>query len=108
VCQNVAASDTLANVGVPICHYHVLCCMSPCPCAILATMKRKNVETLPEPQRQHATALMEKHGIEQARKLLGISRHALERAAGGLSVQRGTVAYLTQQLAARLVDGKNP
>lgn len=71
-------------------------------------MRLKNVETLPEAERKHATALMERHGIEQARKMLGISRHALERAAGGLTVHRGTVAYLTQQLAKRTAEGKNP
>jgi len=72
------------------------------------SMKRKNCETLPSEQRQHASALMEAVGIEQARKFLGLSRHALERAAGGLTVQRGTVAYLTQQLAKRTADGKTP
>lgn len=71
-------------------------------------MKRKNTETLPDPQRQHANALMEAKGIDHARQLLGISRHALERAAGGLTVQRGTVAYLTQKLAERTAAGKVP
>ena len=71
-------------------------------------MKRKNCETLPVPQREHANRLMEAVGVEQARRFIGISRHALERAAGGLTVQRGTVAYITQKLAERTAEGKDP
>lgn len=71
-------------------------------------MKRKNSETLPVPQREHANRLMDAVGTEQARRLLGLSRHALERAAVGLTVQKGTVAYLTQKLAERTAEGKNP
>lgn len=51
---------------------------------------------------------MDAVGTEQARRLLGLSRHALERAAVGLTVQKGTVAYLTQKLAERTAEGKNP
>lgn len=65
-------------------------------------MKLKNVETLPEAQRAAINEMFERLGIERTRTYLGpISRHALERAAGGLSVRRGTVAYLTQKLAER-------
>jgi hypothetical protein len=70
-------------------------------------MKRRNTEAIPDPQRAHANALMEKVGIEQARRFLGISRHALERAAGGLTVQKGTAFYLTAKLAQRLAEGKD-
>lgn len=67
--------------------------------------KRKNFETLPEVQRVELNRLMDDQGIVKASLQLGISRHAMERAAGGLTVQRGTVAYLTQQLAARVGNG---
>ena len=65
--------------------------------------KRKNSETLPEIQRTELLKLMDDQGIVKASLQLGISRHAMERAAGGLTVQRGTVAYLTQKLTARTI-----
>ena len=44
-------------------------------------------------------ALIERDGLEITRKVLGISRVAMERAASGLNIQRGTSAYLIQQLS---------
>lgn len=69
--------------------------------------KRKNSETLPDPQRQQLNALIDARGVEWTRLRLEISRHALERAAGGLTIQRGTAAYLTQKLAERAEEGSH-
>ena len=71
-------------------------------------MRHNNSVQLPEAERQHLNQLMEAKGIDQARKLLGLSRHAMERAAGGLRIQKGTAAYLIQKLAERTKEGKNP
>jgi hypothetical protein len=71
-------------------------------------MRHNNSVQLPEPERQHLNRLMEAKGIDQARKLLGLSRHAMERAAGGLRIQKGTEAYLREKLSKRIEEGKNP
>lgn len=69
--------------------------------------KRKNSETLPDPQRQQLNTLIDARGVEWTRlRLGGISRHALERAAGGLTVQKMTAFYITEQLAKRASEGK--
>ena len=62
-------------------------------------MNRK-IHKLPEPQRKKLEAMIASDGLENTRKRLGISRHAMERAAGGLSVQRGTVAVIAMALEA--------
>ena len=61
-------------------------------------MKRKNFHKLPEPERKRLQSMIDADGLEATRKRLGISRHAMERAAGGLTIQRGTAALLGQQL----------
>ena len=62
-------------------------------------MKRKNTITLPPEQRTKLQAMIETdHNLEVTRTRLHISRHAMERAAGGLTIQRGTAALLGQQL----------
>ena len=61
-------------------------------------MKFKNTNKLPGDQRKRLKALIDRDGLEATRKALHISRHAMERAAGGLSIQQGTVALLGQQL----------
>ena len=61
-------------------------------------MKRKNTHTLPPDQRKRLQAMIDADGLEVTRAKLGISRHAMERAAGGLTIQRGTAALLGQQL----------
>jgi hypothetical protein len=43
-------------------------------------------------------SLVEAQGVRRAHAALGISRHAMERAAGGLTIQRGTAALLEQRL----------
>ena len=63
-------------------------------------MKLKNTNKLPDDQRKRLQAMIDADGLEVTRKRLGISRHAMERAAGGLSIQRGTAALLGQQLQA--------
>jgi len=60
--------------------------------------KLKNVTKLPEPERKRLQAMIDADVLEVTRKRLGISRHAMERAAGGLTIQRGTAALLGQQL----------
>ncbi len=44
-------------------------------------------------------ALMEAHGIRRAHVHLGVARHAMERAAGGLTIQRGTAALIRAALS---------
>jgi len=61
-------------------------------------MKLKNTNKLPEPERKKLQAMIDRDGLEVTRGRLGISRHAMERAAGGLTIQRGTVALLGPQL----------
>jgi len=61
-------------------------------------MKLKNTNKLPDDQRKRLQAMIDRDGLEVTRKRLGISRHAMERAAGGLTIQRGTAALLGQQL----------
>ena len=71
-------------------------------------MKLRNVVTLEAGNVARLRSLIEKHGTCQTAKFLGISRHALERAAGGLTVHKGTDAYLAQKIAARDAEGKTP
>ena len=61
-------------------------------------MKLKNTHKLPPDQRKRLQAMIDRDGLEATRKALRISRHAMERAAGGLTIQRGTAALLGQQL----------
>ena len=61
-------------------------------------MKRKNKIALPDDQRKRLQAMIDADGLEATRTRLHISRHAMERAAGGLSIQAGTAALLGQQL----------
>jgi len=65
----------------------------------LATLKKRLGLVLHDAERKRLQAMIDRDGLEATRKRLGISRHAMERAAGGLTVQRGTVALLGQQLA---------
>ena len=44
-------------------------------------------------------AMMAAHGIRRAHVHLGVARHAMERAAGGLTIQRGTAALIREALA---------
>ena len=62
-------------------------------------MKIKNKNTLPPEQRKTLQAMMDRDGREATRKALGVSRYAMEKAAGGLSVQAGTVSLITQKLS---------
>ncbi|MGO9663693.1 MAG: hypothetical protein ACLP66_10325 [Polyangia bacterium] len=52
------------------------------------------------PDEQSAVkAIMRAHGIRRAHMLLGVARHAMERAGGGLTIQRGTAALIRAALA---------
>jgi hypothetical protein len=55
--------------------------------------------TLTPVERAAVTTLMRTHGIRRAHEILGVARHAMERAAGGLTVQRGTAALVRAALA---------
>jgi methionine synthase I (cobalamin-dependent) len=70
--------------------------------------KQKNSESIPVESQQRIRAIIDKHGTGQAAKFLGISVHAMERAAGGLNCHRGTASYLAQQIAERDKAGKVP
>ena len=70
--------------------------------------KQKNSEAIPVEHQTRIKAIIDKHGTGQAAKFLGLSVHAMERAAGGLNCHRGTAAYLAQQIQARDAEGKRP
>lgn len=57
------------------------------------------VTTLTTAERTAITRLMRRHTILGAATMLGVARHAMERAAGGLGVQRGTAALIRLALA---------
>jgi len=62
-------------------------------------MKRKSTHRLSPEQRKRLQAMIDAdHNLEVTRTRLGISRHAMERACGGLTIQRGTAALLGQHL----------
>ena len=78
---------------------------------VLADMKAKNEKPIPwatvkkrlglvfsSKQRKQLQAMIDADGLEVTRTRLHISRHTLERAAGGLTIQRGTAALLGQHL----------
>jgi hypothetical protein len=71
-------------------------------------MKRKNTHRLSPENQARITSIMDAQGICQAARHLGMSRHALERAAGGLTIQAGTCALLEKKLAERDAAGKTP
>jgi hypothetical protein len=64
----------------------------------LVTLKKRLGLVLPDAERKRLQSMIDADGLEATRKRLGISRHAMERAAGGLTIQRGTAALLEQQL----------
>lgn len=55
--------------------------------------------TLTPAERAAVDTLMRTHGIRRAHEILGVARHAMERAAGGLTIQRGTAALVRTALA---------
>ena len=57
------------------------------------------VTTLSTGEQAIVTALMREHTILGAAVLLGVARHAMERAAGGLTIQRGTAALIRAALS---------
>ena len=50
-------------------------------------------------EQAEVTAIMRTHGLRRAHERLGVARHAMERAAGGLTIQRGTAALIRAALA---------
>jgi hypothetical protein len=55
--------------------------------------------TLTPAEQVAVTAIMRAHGIRRAADLLGIARSAMERAAYGAGIQRGTAALIRAALA---------
>lgn len=74
----------------------------------MARMKQKNSVVIPVEHQARIKALIDRHGTGQAADFLGLSKHAMERAAGGLRVHRGTDVYLATKIAERDAAGKNP
>lgn len=67
-----------------------------------------NTVTVPLDHQERLRALMGAKGIVRAAQILGVCRHTLERAAGGLTVQRGSASMLGQKIAERDKAGKVP
>ena len=65
------------------------------------------VTTLTREGRAAVAALMREHTILGAAAILGIARHAMERAAMGAGVQRGTAALIRLSLA-KLAEESRP
>ena len=61
-------------------------------------MKLKNIVRLPDDQRARLQAIIEREGVYGAASLLGVSRHAMERAAQGSTIHKGTALLLRPQL----------
>jgi hypothetical protein len=59
---------------------------------------RAQGEPLPEAEQRAVRALINTLGEAGARQRLGVSRPTIARLAGGLPVQRGTVALVTLRL----------
>jgi hypothetical protein len=64
--------------------------------------------TLTPDEQAVVTAFMREHGIRRAHVYLGVARHAMERAAGGLSIQRGTAALIRAALSVAVQNGGRP
>lgn len=62
-------------------------------------MKNRKAHKLPPEQRKLLQAMMDRDGLDDTRKTLGISRYAMEKAAAGMNIQAGTVSLITQKLA---------
>ena len=71
-------------------------------------MKRKNTVTLEPEHQARIRSLIDSQGVYQAARHLGMSRHAMERAAQGSTIQAGTAALLREKFAERNAAGKTP
>jgi hypothetical protein len=71
-------------------------------------MRHESTVVLSDDHQKRLKALIAAKGTCLAAELLGLSRPALERAAGGLPIHRGTRALLDQQIASRDSAGKTP
>ena len=71
-------------------------------------MKRKNTVTLAPEHQTRIKEIIAAQGVYQAAKHLGMSRHAMERAAQGSTIQAGPAALLREQFAKRDAEGKTP
>jgi hypothetical protein len=68
----------------------------------------RNTVVIPTSNQERIRVLMKIKGVARSAELLGVCRHTLERAAGGLTVQRGSEALLAVKLAERDAAGKVP
>ena len=71
-------------------------------------MKRKNTTVLAPEHQARIKSIIDSQGVYQAARHLGMSRHAMERAAQGSTIQAGTAALLREQFAKRDQEGKMP
>jgi hypothetical protein len=53
-------------------------------------------------------AIIEDKGLVESSRRLGVCRHTLEKAAGGLTVGNGTRALIAAKIAERDAAGKSP
>ena len=64
-----------------------------------------NTVIVPQATRDGLHSMMKSLGVARAAQILGVARQTLERAEGGLKVQRGTASMLTQLMEARETKG---
>jgi hypothetical protein len=63
---------------------------------------------LTQANRDRIAALIEAKGVYEAARLLGVSRHAMERAQYGARCYPGTIALINNTIAVRDAEKKNP
>ena len=68
----------------------------------------RTVTVLAPTERAAITRRMRAHTIIRAAAILGVARHAMERAAGGLTIQRGTAALIRIALARLAAEEQQP
>jgi hypothetical protein len=71
-------------------------------------MTANTVTLSPGHQTRLQAIIADVKSCQRAAYFLGVCRFTLDRAAAGLRVQRGTAALLTQKIAERDAEGKNP
>jgi hypothetical protein len=63
-------------------------------------MPADNLHTLDNEDRKYLRAIVEKHGLEGAARLLNISRGVVSSAVGAIGVRRGSIELIRDALAA--------
>lgn len=67
--------------------------------------RNKYTTQLDPSEQAEVNAIKAAHGLKAAHKMLGIGRHSMERAAGGLTIQKGTAALIRLALNLRAAQG---